>query len=131
MRFFPEFKARYDYGLLIFILTFCLISVSGYRDDEVIDMAVTRFTTILIGGTAAVLTCVVISPVWAGTDLHNMVADNIEKLGTFLDGILHFLFPSFFFLGVLILNSFSLGTEFWTVKQHLEKNSSRNQERGT
>ncbi|KAJ6670478.1 ALUMINUM-ACTIVATED MALATE TRANSPORTER 10 [Salix viminalis] len=33
-RFFPRMKERYDYGLLIFILTFCLISVSGYRDDE-------------------------------------------------------------------------------------------------
>lgn len=86
MRFFPKLKARYDYGLLIFNLTFCLISVSGYRDDEVLDMAVTRLTTIVIGGTAAVLTCVVIFPVWAGTDLHNMVADNIEKLGTFLEG---------------------------------------------
>ncbi|KAJ6384884.1 hypothetical protein OIU77_028148 [Salix suchowensis] len=29
-RFFPRMKKRYDYGLLIFILTFCLISVSGY-----------------------------------------------------------------------------------------------------
>lgn len=85
MRFFPKFKARYDYGLLIFNLTFCLITVSGYRDDEVLDMAVTRLTTILIGGTAAVLTCIIISPVWAGVDLHNMVADNVERLGTFLE----------------------------------------------
>ncbi|KAJ6309721.1 hypothetical protein OIU76_014621 [Salix suchowensis] len=41
-RFFPRMKKRYDYGLLIFILTFCLISVSGYRDDEVLDMVYSR-----------------------------------------------------------------------------------------
>ncbi|WP_368854990.1 hypothetical protein, partial [Salmonella sp. gx-f5] len=27
MRFFPALKARYDYGLMIFILTFCMVSV--------------------------------------------------------------------------------------------------------
>ncbi|KAJ4724888.1 Aluminum-activated malate transporter [Melia azedarach] len=53
VRFFPKMKARYDYGLMVFILTFCLISVSGYREDE---------------------------------DLHNQVADNLEKLGKFLEG---------------------------------------------
>lgn len=86
MRFVPKLKARYDYGILIFILTFSLISVSGYRDDEVFDMAITRVTTILIGGAAAVLFNVVICPVWAGEDLHNLVATNIEKLGISLEG---------------------------------------------
>ncbi|GAB4859839.1 hypothetical protein Ancab_011319 [Ancistrocladus abbreviatus] len=31
MRFFPRLKARYDYGLMIFILTFFLVSVSSYE----------------------------------------------------------------------------------------------------
>ncbi|MED6220194.1 hypothetical protein PIB30_042568 [Stylosanthes scabra] len=52
IRFFPKMKARYDYGLLIFILTFSLISVSGFRDDEVLEMAHKRLSTIVIGGTA-------------------------------------------------------------------------------
>ncbi|CAL5425654.1 unnamed protein product [Camellia sinensis] len=86
IRFFPRMKARYDYGLLIFILTFCLISVSGYRDDEVLEMAHRRLSTILIGGASAVIVCVCICPVWAGDDLHNLVASNLEKLGTFLEG---------------------------------------------
>ncbi|OIT38028.1 PREDICTED: aluminum-activated malate transporter 2-like [Nicotiana attenuata] len=86
MRFVPKLKARYDYGILIFILTFSLISVSGYRDNEVLDMAITRVTTILIGGAAAILFNVVICPVWAGEDLHNLVATNIEKLGISLEG---------------------------------------------
>ena len=88
IRFFPRMKARYDYGLLIFILTFCLISVSGYRDEEILEMAHKRASTILIGAFIAVFACVFICPVWAGDDLHNSVAKNIEKLGSFLEGML-------------------------------------------
>lgn len=90
MRFFPKLKARNDYGLLIFNLTFCLICVSGYREHEVLDMALTRLSTILIGGAATVAFNIIIFPVWAGEDLHNIIANNIEKLGTFLEGM-HFL----------------------------------------
>ncbi|KAI3450759.1 hypothetical protein Pfo_007424 [Paulownia fortunei] len=86
IRFFPKLKARYDYGLLIFILTFSLISVSGYRDDEVLEMAHRRLSTIAIGGSATVFICIFICPVWAGADLHKLTASNIEKLGIFLEG---------------------------------------------
>ncbi|KAJ0084054.1 hypothetical protein Patl1_30309 [Pistacia atlantica] len=86
VRFFPRIKARYDYGLLIFILTFCMITVSGYRDDELLEMAHKRISTILIGGFTAVAVCILIFPVWAGDDLHNLVANNIEKLAIFLEG---------------------------------------------
>ncbi|KAL2540965.1 Aluminum-activated malate transporter 2 [Abeliophyllum distichum] len=89
IRFYPKLKARYDYGLLIFLLTFCLISVSGYRDDEVLKMAHKRLSTILIGGSAAVVVCSFICPVWAGEDLHILVAGNIENLGIFLQGFGH------------------------------------------
>ncbi|PIN10648.1 hypothetical protein CDL12_16769 [Handroanthus impetiginosus] len=91
-RFFPKLKARYDYGLLIFILTFSLISVSGYRDDEILDMAQRRLTTILIGGAVTVLVCILIFPVWAGSDLHKITATNIEKLAIFLEGFGHLYF---------------------------------------
>lgn len=88
MRFVPKLKARYDYGILIFILTFSMISVSGYRDRVVLDKAITRVTTILIGGAAAIVFNVVIYPVWAGEDLHNLIATNIEDLGISLEGTL-------------------------------------------
>lgn len=88
IRFFPKIKARYDYGLLIFILTFSLISVSGFRDDEILEMAHKRLSTIFIGSSACVIICILFCPVWAGEDLHNMIALNLEKLGNFLEGIL-------------------------------------------
>ncbi|XAR60186.1 hypothetical protein NMG60_11033448 [Bertholletia excelsa] len=86
VRFFTKMKARYDYGLLILILTFCLICVSGYRDDEVLDMARTRLSTILIGAATSLTVCFCIRPVWAGHNLHNLVASNLEKLGKSLEG---------------------------------------------
>ncbi|KAM7496989.1 hypothetical protein LguiA_021403 [Lonicera macranthoides] len=86
IRFFPRVKARYDYGLMIFILTFSLISVSGYREDEVLEMAHKRLSTILIGGSSTLFICVFICPIWAGDDLHNQVASNLDKLASFLEG---------------------------------------------
>ncbi|GAB4859847.1 hypothetical protein Ancab_011327 [Ancistrocladus abbreviatus] len=82
---FPQVEGRYDYGLVIFILTFSLVSVSGYREDEMIDMAKTRMSTILIGTSAAAIICFLICPVWAGRDLHDLTAINLEKLGNFLE----------------------------------------------
>ncbi|KAM1040744.1 hypothetical protein TB2_029564 [Malus domestica] len=86
LRFIPQIKARYDYGMLIFILTFCLISVSGYRDEEVIEMGFERLSSIVLGSCASVVVCTFICPVWIGVDLHNQIATNIEKLGIFLEG---------------------------------------------
>ncbi|XP_022960622.1 aluminum-activated malate transporter 2-like [Cucurbita moschata] len=86
IRFFPKMKARYDYGLLIFILTFCMVSLSGYRDDEIAKLAYSRMLTILIGCCFTVFVCVFVCPVWAGTDLHHLVANNIESLATFFHG---------------------------------------------
>ncbi|KAK6128424.1 hypothetical protein DH2020_037836 [Rehmannia glutinosa] len=92
IRFFPKLKARYDYGLLIFILTFCLITVSGSRDDEVIEMAHRRLSTVLVGGSATLFISLFIFPNWAGEDLHKLTASNIEKLGIFLEGFGHVYF---------------------------------------
>ncbi|XP_028764279.1 aluminum-activated malate transporter 8-like [Neltuma alba] len=86
MRFVPQVKARYDYGLTIFILTFSLVSVSGYRDDQILDLAFKRLSTIIIGSFIAIIICVFLFPVWSGDDLHNLLASNLEKLGNFLEG---------------------------------------------
>ncbi|KAF2302523.1 hypothetical protein GH714_037019 [Hevea brasiliensis] len=86
MRFFPKIKARYDYGLLIFILTFSLVSVSGFREDEILELAHRRLSTIIIGASACVIISILFFPVWAGEDLHNLIALNMEKLGNFSQG---------------------------------------------
>ncbi|KAJ6947797.1 hypothetical protein NC651_002227 [Populus alba x Populus x berolinensis] len=86
LRFFPKIKARYDYGMLIFNLTFSMTTVSGFREDQIIDIAKTRLLTIIIGAVVCVIVSIVVFPVWAGEDLHNLIALNIEKLGNSLEG---------------------------------------------
>ncbi|KAG6595153.1 Aluminum-activated malate transporter 8, partial [Cucurbita argyrosperma subsp. argyrosperma] len=85
-RFFPRIKARYDYGVLIFILTFSLVSVSGYRVEKILELAHQRLSTILIGGATCIFISLFICPVWAGESLHNIIVSNIEKLANYLEG---------------------------------------------
>ncbi|CAO2840905.1 unnamed protein product [Amaranthus hypochondriacus] len=85
-RFSPKIKARYDYGFLIFILTFAFISVSGFRLQEIIDLARNRWATIVIGVFSSLLISIFVFPVWAGQDLHNLIANNIDKLANSLEG---------------------------------------------
>ncbi|XP_074282462.1 aluminum-activated malate transporter 10-like [Silene latifolia] len=85
-RFIPTVKARFDYGALIFILTFSLVSVSGYRVDKLVDMAHQRVTTIAIGTSLCILTSMLIWPAWAGSQLHHQTISNLEKLAVSLEG---------------------------------------------
>lgn len=125
-RFFPKMRARYDYGVLIFILTFSLISVSGYRDDVVLDTAHRRLSTVLIGGFATVLVCILVRPVWAGEDLHKLTASNIDKLGCFLEGrhifqqlIINYIF--FVYICDLTLNNRSVFGRVYFEEQYDDK----------
>ncbi|XP_051149217.1 aluminum-activated malate transporter 8-like [Andrographis paniculata] len=86
MRFFPKVKRRYDYGVMIFILTFSLVAVSGFRVTEILELAHQRLSTILIGGATCIMISISVCPVWAGQDLHNLIAGNVEKLAVFLEG---------------------------------------------
>ncbi|KAF7846548.1 hypothetical protein BT93_L4172 [Corymbia citriodora subsp. variegata] len=85
-RFIPSVKARFDYGAMIFILTFSLVSVSGYRVDELFGMAQQRLSTIAIGTSLCFLISMCISPIWAGDELHRLIHRNMEKLAESLEG---------------------------------------------
>ncbi|PIN24541.1 putative membrane protein [Handroanthus impetiginosus] len=85
-RFIPSIKARFDYGAMIFILTFSLVSVSGYRVENLFELAHNRLSTIAIGTSICILTSMLVWPVWAGTELHNLIKNNTEKLSDSLDG---------------------------------------------
>ncbi|KAF5192099.1 Aluminum-activated malate transporter [Thalictrum thalictroides] len=85
-RFIPVVKARFDYGAMIFILTFSLVAISGYRVDNLFNLAQERLSTIVIGGSMCLLVSMFICPIWAGQDLHFLVARNMEKMANSLDG---------------------------------------------
>jgi len=100
VRFFPWVKTKFDYGILIFILTFALISLSGFRDEEIMDLAESRLSTVVIGGVSCILISIFVCPVWAGQDLHSLLASNFDTLSHFLQG---FLFLSLFLFLIMSL----------------------------
>ncbi|KAJ7945087.1 Aluminum-activated malate transporter [Quillaja saponaria] len=84
-RFIPTVKARLDYGILIFILTFSLVSVCGYRVDKLVEMAHQRISTIVIGTSLCLVVSMIICPIWAGQELHVLITRNMDKLANSLD----------------------------------------------
>lgn len=85
-RFIPSVKARFDYGAVIFILTFSLVSVSGYRVTELFMLAQQRLSTIGIGTSLCILVTMLFCPIWAGCELHCLIHQNMEKLADSLEG---------------------------------------------
>ena len=85
-RFFPMIKQRYDYGVVIFNLTFNLIAISGYRVENLSKMARQRISTIVIGCALCFVINVAVFPIWAGDDFHNSIIRNLEGLAGSLQG---------------------------------------------
>ncbi|KAJ9152623.1 hypothetical protein P3X46_026170 [Hevea brasiliensis] len=80
IRFFPKVKKNYDYGVVIFLLTFNLITVSSFRVSNVLKIAHERFYTIAIGCGVCLLMSLLIFPIWSGEDLHNSTVSKLEGL---------------------------------------------------
>ncbi|KAE9600728.1 putative aluminum-activated malate transporter [Lupinus albus] len=87
MRFSTGLKARYDYGFIIFILTFCMVSLSDDKETTMLKLAQERLLTIIIGCFVAVIVCISICPVWIGQDLHNQIVANMEIIAHFFQGM--------------------------------------------
>jgi hypothetical protein len=85
-RFFPKVKSKYDYGVLIFLLTFNMITVSGYRFDNVFRMAYQRLATIAMGCAICVVISLFAAPIWAGDDLHKSITDKMPGLADSIEG---------------------------------------------
>nr|XP_043630008.1 aluminum-activated malate transporter 10-like isoform X2 [Erigeron canadensis]XP_043630012.1 aluminum-activated malate transporter 10-like isoform X2 [Erigeron canadensis] len=84
-RFIPVVKARYDYGCTIFILTYGLVLVSGYRVEKLMDVAMQRLSTIMIGTFLCIIISILVCPIWAGIELHLLIACNMDKLANSLE----------------------------------------------
>ncbi|KAI3449621.1 hypothetical protein Pfo_006286 [Paulownia fortunei] len=81
-RLVPRIKKRYDYGFMIFILTFNLVAVSGVRAEKVLELARDRLATIGMGFALCVFVSLLICPIWASNELHYSTASKFDKLAT-------------------------------------------------
>ncbi|XP_050230961.1 aluminum-activated malate transporter 12-like isoform X1 [Mercurialis annua] len=80
IRFFPYVKKNYEYGVVIFLLTFNLITVSSFRVTNVLKIAHERIYTIAIGCGVCLLMSLLVFPIWSGEDLHNSTISKLEGL---------------------------------------------------
>ncbi|RZS11522.1 hypothetical protein BHM03_00042881 [Ensete ventricosum] len=80
LRFVPYIKRNYDYGVVIFLLTFNLITVSSYRVQNVLQLTRDRLTTIAIGCGICLFMSLLVLPKWSGEDLHNSTVYKLEML---------------------------------------------------
>ncbi|KAI3439438.1 uncharacterized protein J3R85_004866 [Psidium guajava] len=84
----PSIKKKYDYGALIFILTFNLVVVSGLRAREVMTIARHRLLTIVMGFAICIFTSLLVLPNWASDELHKSTASKFEHLACSIKGLL-------------------------------------------
>ncbi|CAL9023754.1 unnamed protein product [Prunus brigantina] len=87
-RLVPRIKKRYDYGAMIFILTFNLVVVSGLRAENVLELARERLSTIGMGFAVCIFISLLVFPTWASDELHHSTAHKFQDLADSIEGFL-------------------------------------------